>query len=105
MFINALVAVFTSVYFVSFLGFLLVLAGAVYYYLTRNFGKWEKQYGIKGLKPVPLFGTDVDLFLGRISISDLVIKRYKEFEGHRFESYRYKYLMKKPLLKIDERDT
>ena len=83
MLINFLVSVFTSVYFVAFLGFLLVLSGGIYYYFTRNFGKWEKQYGIKGLKPVPFFGTEKEFLLGTVSMADIVLKRYKEFEGHK----------------------
>ena len=81
--INILVPIFTSVYFISSLGFLLLLAGVVYYYLTRNFGKFEKQYGLKGLKPVPFYGTEKDLLMGKVSMADIVLKRYKEFEGHK----------------------
>ena len=83
MLINILVSIFTSTYFITFLGFLLVLAGALYYYLTRNFGKWEKQFGIKGLKPVPFFGTEKDSLLATVSLAEIIVNRYKEFEGHK----------------------
>ena len=77
------VSVFTSVYFIAFLSCLLVLTGIIYHYLTRNFGKWEKKYGIKGLKPVPFFGTEKDFLLATVGLNDLVLNRYKEFEGHK----------------------
>ncbi len=79
----------SSVYFQAFLIFLLALTGGVYYYLTRNFGKWEAQYGIKGLKPVPFFGTEKVALSGTMSLADYVINRYKEFTGHKWVKLLY----------------
>jgi hypothetical protein len=73
----------TSIYFIGFAFFLLALTGGVYYYFTRNFGKWEAQYGIKGLKPVPFFGTEKDMLTGKVSLADFIVNRYKEFTGHK----------------------
>ena len=82
-FFTLLFSFFTSVYFLSTLGLISVLTILAYFYLTRNFGKWEKKYGIKGLKPMPLFGTEKDFLLGAMSLNEYVVKRYKEFDGHK----------------------
>jgi len=55
----------------------------LYVYVTSSFGTWEKKYGIKGLKPIPFVGTEKDFLLGKRAMFDLVVERYKEFEGHR----------------------
>ena len=55
----------------------------VYNIATRNFGKWEKKYGIKGRKPVPFFGTEEDFLLGTKSVNEHVVEQYKDFEGHK----------------------
>ena len=73
----------TSVYFLAIATVLAASAGLIYFYLTRHFGKWEKKFGIKGLEPVPLFGTEKALLLGKVSINEHVVGRYKAFEGHK----------------------
>ena len=80
---NFFFTVLTSIYFLGFLGVIATLLGIVYIYLTRNFGKWEKQYGFKGLKPVPFFGTEKDFLLGTKCVNHHVVEQYKEFEGHK----------------------
>ena len=80
---NFLVSFLTSVYFLSFLAILFSLFILLYLYVTSSFGKWEKKYGIKGLEPIPFVGTEKDFLLGKKAVSDLVVERYKEFEGHR----------------------
>ena len=44
-----------------------MLATAIYWRLTREFGKWEAR-GIPGpaTKPLPLFGNDLDMFTGKV---------------------------------------
>jgi hypothetical protein len=57
----------------------LVLAGlAVYHFGTRHFGKWEKKFGVKGLKPVPFFGNEKDFLLGTKVEHTLTIKASKQ---------------------------
>jgi hypothetical protein len=56
---------------------------------SRHFGKWEKKYGIKGLKPVAFFGTEKDFLTGAKSMHDIVLERYKAFEGHRYPFWAY----------------
>ena len=80
---NAICSIIIANCFLSFVGLLSAFVAALYYYLTKDFGKWEKKYGIKGLKPVPFFGTEKDLLLGKISVNDYVLDRYKEFDGHK----------------------
>ena len=75
--------IFTSVYFCGFVALLLGLVALAYYFGTRHFGRWEKEFGIKGLKPVPFFGNEKEFLLGTRSLNDLVLDRYKAFEGHR----------------------
>ena len=73
----------SSAYILGFAASLVTAAGLVYFYLTRHFGKWERKYGVKGLEPVPLFGTEKALLLGKVSINDHVVGRYNAFEGHK----------------------
>ncbi len=80
---NLLFSFVTSVYFLTFLAILLFAFILLYLYVTSSFGKWEKKYGIKGLKPIPFVGTEKDFLLGKKPLIDLVVERYKEFEGHR----------------------
>ena len=82
--INIICLVFTPSCCLSLVGLLLAFAATLYFYHTKDFGRWEKKYGIKGLKPVPFFGTEKDLLMGKINAMDYVTERYKEFEGHRY---------------------
>jgi len=81
---NVLYSFVTSIYFLSLLAFLLIFFVVVsYVYATRHFGKWEKKYGIKGLKPVAFLGTEKDMLTGAKSLADIVVERYKQFDGHK----------------------
>ncbi len=65
------------------LAVLLILGVAAYFYLTKNFGKWEKVFNIPALKPVPLFGMEAAYLLAKKSSNDHVISHYNAFKGHR----------------------
>ena len=80
---NVLYSFVTSVYFLSLLTFLLSLFIVAYIYVTRHFGKWEKKYGIKGLKPIAFLGTEKDMLTGAKSLADIVVERYRQFDGHK----------------------
>jgi hypothetical protein len=80
---NFLISFLTSVYFLSLVVFVLIIFVSVYIYFTRNFGKFEKKYGVKGLKPIPFFGTEKDFLFGTKHSNDLVVDRYKQFEGEK----------------------
>ena len=80
---NFLFSFLTSIYFLSLVVFVVLIFVCAYIYFTRNFGKWEKKYGVKGLKPVPFFGTEKDLLLGTKNINNFVVDRYKEFDGEK----------------------
>ena len=80
---NFLISFLTSVYFLCLLAFVLVIFTSAYIYFTRNFGKLEKKFGVKGLKPVPFFGTEKDFMFQTKNHNDLVVDRYKEFDGEK----------------------
>lgn len=80
---DIVVAVFTSKIFIAVLTVLLTTLLGIYFYLTRHFGKYEKLYDLPALKPVPIFGTEIDYLLGRKSTNDVVLQNYRAFEGHK----------------------
>ncbi|XP_001604822.1 probable cytochrome P450 6a13 [Nasonia vitripennis] len=59
---------------------LVVLGLAVYYYFTSNMDFWSSR-GVKGPKPVLLFGTTRDLVFGRMSIAQHTTLTYEAFQG------------------------
>lgn len=81
---NAVIYFFTSIYFLLFVGVVLWICVFVHLYMTRNFGKWEKKYGFKGIKPVPFFGTEKDFLMATKPLNDTVLDKYHAFEGHKF---------------------
>ncbi|XP_076241485.1 cytochrome P450 6a2-like [Calliopsis andreniformis] len=58
---------------------ILVACLAFYYYLVNKYDFWTKR-GIRGPKPIPLFGTFKDVLLSKISISDHMADLYKKYK-------------------------
>ena len=56
----------------------LVVVTYVYYWLTKNFDYWTKR-GVKGPKPLALFGNFKDVLFHRIHSSDFAKKFYDEY--------------------------
>lgn len=59
-------------------------AVAVYFYATRDYGKWEARHGVHSEKPGFFFGNCKDMFTGKKHFVDFHVEYYKKMEGHRF---------------------
>ena len=88
------------------IGVLEVIAGlgilflGLHYYLTSNFNYWKKR-GVKGPKPIPIFGNFKDAVFGKINGALLVQNYYNEFKS---ESLIGIYGKSSPLLIIKDPD-
>ncbi|XP_029055795.1 probable cytochrome P450 6a14 [Osmia bicornis bicornis] len=60
-------------------GLLAAILFLLYYYSTSLLQYWEKR-GAKGPKPIPFLGNFKDMFLGKSSFNDCIIKAYYEFK-------------------------
>lgn len=81
-FVSSLFGALSQISWVEWIGTFLTLVLTVYWYLTRNYGKFERQ-GLFGLKPELLFGNTKDLITGGTSMMDFHLRLYKAFEGHK----------------------
>lgn len=60
-------------------GLLALILFLLYYYSVSLLQYWEKR-GVKGPKPIPFLGTCKDLYLGKCSFNDCIVKAYYEFK-------------------------
>ncbi|XP_012136792.2 cytochrome P450 6a2-like [Megachile rotundata] len=56
-----------------------VILFLLYYYSTSALQFWEKR-GVKGPKPILFLGNFKDVFLGKVSINDCLVKVYNDFK-------------------------
>ena len=61
------------------LGFVAAILFLLYYYFTSTFDFWRKR-GVKGPKPIPFFGTFLDVFLAKDSVSDCFTHAYCNYK-------------------------
>ena len=61
---------------------LVILFITIYWYLTKDYGKFEKK-GLFGLKPEFFWGSTKDLILGTVSGMDFHHQLYDKFKGHK----------------------
>lgn len=50
----------------------------LYVYGTKNHDYWKKR-GVTYVKPIPLFGTNLDNYIGKVSIVQIAAQRYKDY--------------------------
>ncbi len=53
-----------------------------YFYLTRNYGVWEKK-GLFSMPPTVLFGNNGPVLMGKVHMNDLGDEVYKKMTGHK----------------------
>ncbi len=66
-------------------GWVLLLLGlclAAYFYLTRNYGVWEKK-GLFSVPPTVFFGNNGPVFTGKVHMNDHSVDYYKKVDGHK----------------------
>lgn len=85
------------------LEFVLILVGLllpIYYWLVSNYDYWESR-GVKGPKPIILFGTAKDLMFGKYSMGDYVTSVYNEWKNEPLSGI---FLRRKPVLIVQDLD-
>ncbi|KAI5644051.1 cytochrome p450 domain-containing protein [Phthorimaea operculella] len=79
--------------------FVLVALVTFYFYITRNFGYWERK-GIKHEKPWPLFGNQIEVFFKRKSPTQIMNEIYEKYPNEKvvgfYGSFQPKLLVKDP---------
>ena len=73
---------FGSISWLQWIGIVFLLLGTVYWYLTRNYGKWEKK-GVFSVPPKLFFGNQKDMLTQKKHMFDFYQDLYKEHKGHR----------------------
>ncbi|KAJ2946897.1 hypothetical protein O0L34_g16235 [Tuta absoluta] len=75
----------------------LVALVTFYFYITRNFGYWQKK-GIKHEKPWPLFGNQIEIFFKRKSPTQVINEMYEKYPNEKvvgfYGSFQPKLLVK-----------
>lgn len=71
-----------------------------YRYATATFDTW-KNHGVKGPKPVPIFGNMLDVFLGKTSMNHYVKDAYEKYKKDPFFGI---YAGRKPVLILSDAD-
>jgi len=52
----------------------------IYYYLTSNYDYWKLR-GIRGPRPLPIFGNFKDILLAKRYIGDFLVDIYQEYKN------------------------
>ena len=81
-FVSGFFGLLAQITWLQWTGTVLALVLTVYWYLTRNYGVYEKK-GLYGLKPEFIFGNTKALVFGGTSLMDFHVELYKKFEGHK----------------------
>ena len=71
-----------------------------YYYCTSSFSYWNSQ-GIAGPKPLPLFGTMIDVLLNKVYLGDHFHELYQQFKNEPMFGV---FTLRTPLLIIKDPD-
>ena len=53
---------------------------ALYFYLRRNYGVWEKK-GLASIPPTVVFGNNFRVLTGQVHINDHQAEVYRKFRG------------------------
>lgn len=62
---------------------LTVITILLYYYLTLTFDYW-KIHGVKGPRPVPLFGNMKDVLLHKTNMTEYFVNTYNSYKDERY---------------------
>lgn len=74
----------------SYILWVILLLLCLYYWLTRDFGRFEAK-GLISVRPVPFFGNQWGLYAGKHNIADEFIQYYEKTKNQRWDNYKYRW--------------